>query len=31
VRLDFIYIDHSIEDGTQGAVFEPNRRLRGRV
>jgi len=29
VRLDFIYIGHSIEEGTQWAVFEPNRRLRG--
>ena len=28
MRLGFTYIDHSIEDGTQWAVFEPNRRLR---
>ena len=28
MRRDFIYIGHSIEEGTQWAVFEPNRRRR---
>ena len=31
MRRDFIYIGHSIEEGTQWAVFEPNRRRRGWV
>jgi hypothetical protein len=31
VRRNLIYIDHSIEEGTQWAVFEPNQLSHGRV